>query len=102
MILGILFFSIIWLLQMTYDVNEPNTSLRDVLKCATDNIHADLSFLDSAKPIQADEFIERRDRLARALVASDADAFVLEPGFAFQYVVHPLAECLFVPNAYDF
>lgn len=85
MILGILFFSIIWLLQMTYDVNEPNTSLRDVLKCATDNIHADLSFLDSAKPIQADEFIERRDRLARALVASDADAFVLEPGFAFQY-----------------
>lgn len=95
-ILGILF---IWLLQMTYDVNKPSTAIRDVLKCATKNTHADLSFLDSAKPIHADEFLERRDRLAQALVASNADAFVLEPGFAFQYVV-PLGGCvcLLIPD----
>ncbi|KAI1339420.1 Creatinase/aminopeptidase [Xylariaceae sp. FL0016] len=56
-----------------------------VQQCAIDNLHADLSFLDSAVPIEAEEFLERRDRLARALVASDVDAFVLEPGYTFQY-----------------
>ncbi|KAK1658160.1 metallopeptidase family M24 [Colletotrichum godetiae] len=54
-------------------------------QCAIDNLHADLSFLDPAVPISPDEFLERRDRLARALVASNADAFVLEPGYTFQY-----------------
>ncbi|KAK8009699.1 zinc knuckle-domain-containing protein [Apiospora arundinis] len=56
-----------------------------VQQCAIDNFKSDLSFLDPAVPIQADEFLERRDRLARALVASGADAFVLEPGYTFQY-----------------
>ncbi|KAI0867614.1 peptidase M24, structural domain-containing protein [Hypoxylon argillaceum] len=54
---------VILLLRSLHHVNKPNT----------------------AKPIHADEFFERRERLAQALVASDADAFVLEPGFAFQY-----------------
>ncbi|KAK7910671.1 Prolidase/Aminopeptidase P-like protein [Apiospora marii] len=60
----------------------------DVVKaqqCTIDNFHSDLSFLDAAVPIKADEFLERRDRLAKALVASGADAFVLEPGYTFQY-----------------
>lgn len=56
-----------------------------VQKCAIDNLHKDLSFLDAAKPITAAEFIDRRDRLAQALAASDIDAFVLEPGYTFQY-----------------
>lgn len=56
-----------------------------VQKCAIKNLHNDLSFLDSAKPIAADEFIERRDRLARALAASAIDAFVVEPGYTFAY-----------------
>ncbi|KAJ8128598.1 hypothetical protein O1611_g5035 [Lasiodiplodia mahajangana] len=90
-ILGILF---IWLSQTThFAVNNPNANLKDILKCATGNFHDDLSFLDTAKPIRADEFFGRRDRLAQALVASKAealvaskaDAFVLEPGFSFQY-----------------
>lgn len=54
-------------------------------QCAIDNFHSDLSFLDAAVPIAAEEFLERRDRLAKALVASGADAFVLEPGYTFQY-----------------
>lgn len=58
-----------------------------VQKCAIDKLHEDLSFLDGAAPIAADEFLARRDRLAQALVASTpaVDAFVLEPGYAFQY-----------------
>ncbi|KAK8047932.1 Creatinase/aminopeptidase [Apiospora saccharicola] len=63
-------------------------TLSDVVKaqqCAIDNFHSDLSFLDAAVPIATDEFLERRDRLAKALVASGADAFVLEPGYTFQY-----------------
>ncbi|KAI0531963.1 peptidase M24, structural domain-containing protein [Xylaria digitata] len=80
--LGLLF---IWLLLTTFGVNKPSLTLKDIQKCATDNLHADLSFLDSAKPIHTDEFLERRERLARALVASNADAFVLEPGYTSQY-----------------
>lgn len=55
-------------------------------RCAIDNLHGDLSFLDRAKPITADEFVSRRDNLARALAASEVDAFVLEPGYTFQYL----------------
>lgn len=62
-----------------------NLSVVDkVQKCAIDNLHKDLSFLDSAKPITAEEFVDRRDRLARALAESNIDAFVLEPGYTFQ------------------
>lgn len=68
-------------------------------RCAIDNLHKDLSFLDQAKPIAAQEFVGRRDRLAQALSASEVDAFVLEPGYTFQYVVaHTThSECIQVP-----
>ncbi|EGR49239.1 Prolidase/Aminopeptidase P-like protein [Trichoderma reesei QM6a] len=56
-----------------------------VQKCSIDNLKSDLSFLDGAKPIQTAEFILRRDRLAQALAANKVDAFVLEPGYTFQY-----------------
>ncbi|KAI0123472.1 metallopeptidase family M24 [Xylariales sp. AK1849] len=56
-----------------------------VRQCAIDSFHTDLSFLDSAAPISAEEFLDRRDRLANALVSSGVDAFVLEPGYTFQY-----------------
>lgn len=57
--------------------------LERVQKCAIKNLHRNTSFLD-VEPIKADEFIERRDRLAKALVADGVDAFVLEPGYTFQ------------------
>ncbi|KAK7424735.1 hypothetical protein QQX98_000313 [Neonectria punicea] len=56
-----------------------------VQQCSIDNLKADLSFLDSARPIEAEEFIDRRDRLAKALAVNGVDAFVLEPGYTFQY-----------------
>nr|XP_036576874.1 metallopeptidase family M24 [Colletotrichum truncatum]KAF6783695.1 metallopeptidase family M24 [Colletotrichum truncatum] len=61
------------------------TSLQSVQQCAIENLHSDLSFLNSAVPITADEFLQRRDRLANALTTSHIDAFVLEPGYTFQY-----------------
>lgn len=55
-----------------------------VQQCAIDNLKADLSFLDDAKPIEPEEFLQRRDRLAQALVENDVDGFFLEPGYTFQ------------------
>jgi Xaa-Pro aminopeptidase len=61
-------------------------SMRDrVQKCSICNFKKSLYFLENSKPITASEFIERRNRLARALNASGVDAFVLEPGYSFQY-----------------
>ncbi|KAI1474067.1 Prolidase/Aminopeptidase P-like protein [Daldinia eschscholtzii] len=70
-----------WVLQ--HAKSEPD--IARVQRCAIDNLHADLSFLDGASRISKREFLERRDRLAQALVASNVDAFVLEPGYTFQY-----------------
>lgn len=59
--------------------------LREIQQCAIDNLHQDLSFLDDAPPITPSEFITRRDRLAQALHIDGVAAFVLEPGYTFQY-----------------
>ncbi|KZL79164.1 metallopeptidase family m24 [Colletotrichum incanum] len=68
-----------------YDRTTAANAYEKAQECAIRNLHSDLSFLDPAVPIAADEFLERRDRLARALAASGVDAFVLEPGYTFQY-----------------
>jgi Xaa-Pro aminopeptidase len=44
-----------------------------------------VKFLDSVSPLPLDEFVERRIRLAEALVADQIDGFVVEPGYTFQY-----------------
>ncbi|KAK6001282.1 hypothetical protein QM012_002613 [Aureobasidium pullulans] len=56
-----------------------------VQQCSIDNLHKDLYFLENARPIQAQEFLDRRDNLAKALHVSGVDGFVLEPGYTFQY-----------------
>ncbi|KAI1458951.1 Prolidase/Aminopeptidase P-like protein [Annulohypoxylon moriforme] len=82
----IIFFNSVWILQTWLHENaDSKTDFSLVQQCAIKNLHKDTSFLDGASPISADEFLERRDRLARALVASEADAFVVEPGYTFQY-----------------
>ncbi|KAM6479127.1 peptidase M24, structural domain-containing protein [Trichoderma sp. SZMC 28011] len=63
--------------------HHPNVA--QVQQCSIKNFKSDLSFLDPAKPIQPAEFLLRRDRLAQALAANNVDAFVLEPGYTFQY-----------------
>ncbi|KAL6890693.1 peptidase M24, structural domain-containing protein [Trichoderma evansii] len=71
------------LLSLCGHSHRPNVA--KVQKCSIDNFKSDLSFLDNAQPIQADEFLQRRDRLAQALARNKVDAFVLEPGYTFQY-----------------
>lgn len=55
-----------------------------VQQCSIDNLKSDLWFLDDVVPIKPEEFLERRDRLAKALAVNGVDAFVLEPGYTFQ------------------
>ncbi|KAJ5625324.1 hypothetical protein N7510_001633 [Penicillium lagena] len=61
-------------------------AVADFQKCAIDNLlNTGLPFLENALPITLLDFEERRDRLANALVAEGADAFVIEPGYTFKY-----------------
>lgn len=66
-------------------LGERVVDIDGIQQCAIDNLKSDLSFLDNATPIEAQEFLERRDSLARALADNGVDAFVLEPGYTFQY-----------------
>ncbi|KAK2001330.1 metallopeptidase family M24 [Colletotrichum falcatum] len=72
-------------LASLYNQSTISNAYGKAQECAIRNLHSDLSFLDPAVPITAEEFLARRDRLARALAASNVDAFVLEPGYTFQY-----------------
>jgi hypothetical protein len=62
-----------------------HNSLDQVQSCSIKNLQRNTSFLDGVMPISAKDFIRRRDRLAGALHEMNIDAFVLEPGFTFQY-----------------
>jgi Xaa-Pro aminopeptidase len=45
-----------------------------------------LPFLKTASPLPVSEFVDRRNNLAKALVADGLDAFIVEPGYTFKYV----------------
>lgn len=63
-----------------------NTSLDDFEACSIDNFRGTgYPFLDTAVPMTVEDFEDRRDRLAQALVADGVDAFVVEPGYTFKY-----------------
>ncbi|KAF4549639.1 Metallopeptidase-like protein 2 [Elsinoe fawcettii] len=81
---AVLLSAVIWL-ATALGSKSHITFVHDTLSCTTKNLHQDLSFLDHAIPINTKEFLARRDRLAVALSESGADAFVLEPGYTFQY-----------------
>jgi hypothetical protein len=59
--------------------------LATVQQCTINNLQKDLSFLRGAQPITVDEFIQRQDRLASILHQAHIDAFIIEPGYTFQY-----------------
>ncbi|ORY70990.1 metallopeptidase family M24 [Pseudomassariella vexata] len=85
-VLPAVFFNLAWI-SLTWLSNSPNTSsdFSKAQQCTLTNLHnSNLSFL-SVPPITATEFLTRRDRLAQALFATGIDAFVLEPGYTFQY-----------------
>ncbi|KAI1870283.1 uncharacterized protein JN550_005211 [Neoarthrinium moseri] len=85
-VVGLGFLAAIWLCFRTlFTVSDRTPNVAKVQQCSIENLHADLSFLDAARPISSDEFLQRRDRLAQALYTNKVDAFVLEPGYTFQY-----------------
>ncbi|KAH8658796.1 aminopeptidase-like protein P [Tricladium varicosporioides] len=65
---------------------QKSNSVKHFQKCSIDNfLSTGLPFLDSASPLSVSEFVQRRNNLANALVADQIDAFVVEPGYTFQY-----------------
>jgi Xaa-Pro aminopeptidase len=61
-------------------------SVENFQKCSINKfLSTGLPFLDLASPLPVEEFTSRRDRLAEALVADKIDAFIVEPGYTFQY-----------------
>jgi Xaa-Pro aminopeptidase len=71
--------------QIMFDPNPFASHVDRIQQCSIKNFHGDLSFLDHVEPITSTEFIQRRDNLAKALYLERVDAFVLEPGYTFQY-----------------
>ncbi|KAJ3480276.1 hypothetical protein NLG97_g8107 [Lecanicillium saksenae] len=54
-------------------------------RCAIRNFMKDTSFLDCVEGISTEEFLERRNKLAKVLKDEGVAAFVIEPGFTFEY-----------------
>ncbi|KAJ5746840.1 uncharacterized protein N7511_008536 [Penicillium nucicola] len=66
-------------------ISRSQTSPPNLQQCAVENLlGTGLPFMNAA-PITVAEFEERRVRLAKALIAEDVDAFVMEPGYTFKY-----------------
>ncbi|KAH8816642.1 peptidase M24, structural domain-containing protein [Xylogone sp. PMI_703] len=71
--------------EITSSTSSPHT-IEQFRECSIKNfLSTGLHFLDSAEPPPVEEFVSRRDNLAKALVADNVDAFVIEPGYTFQY-----------------
>ncbi|KAF2258662.1 Creatinase/aminopeptidase, partial [Lojkania enalia] len=55
-------------------------------KCSIDNyLSTGLKFLETAERPPLEEYVLRRNNLAKALVVDGVDAFVVEPGYTFSY-----------------
>lgn len=71
--------------HIQYERPAPASTVDQVKQCSIRNLQSDLSYLDGVNAISSDEFLTRRDRLAQVLSKDGVDAFVLEPGYTFQY-----------------
>ncbi|KAF7189795.1 putative peptidase C18A7.01 [Pseudocercospora fuligena] len=76
------------------DISSKGLPLKDIprhlkqfQKCSIQNLRKDtgLKFLETAKPLPVSEFVTRRDRLAEALHEDGLEAFMVEPGYTFEY-----------------
>ncbi|CZR66264.1 probable xaa-Pro dipeptidase [Phialocephala subalpina] len=87
---AIIFASTCFLLISRYlDITQSKLSpnrLAEFQKCSINNfLSTGLPFLDNAAPLPISEFVQRRNNLAVALHADKIDAFIVEPGYTFQY-----------------
>ncbi|KAF8854906.1 Creatinase/aminopeptidase [Acephala macrosclerotiorum] len=63
-----------------------SNELEEFQKCSINNfIGTGLPFLNNAAPLPISEFVQRRNNLAVALHTDKIDAFLVEPGYTFQY-----------------
>jgi hypothetical protein len=70
----------------SYSYPEPHT-LATFQTCSINSfLSTGLPFLETASHLPVSEFVERRNNLAKALVADGIDAFTVEPGYTFKYV----------------
>lgn len=70
--------------------NQPislrRTGKDEFKRCSIDTYRATgLEFLDAAERLPVDEYVLRRNNLAKALAVEEIDAFVVEPGYTFSY-----------------
>ncbi|KAF2012786.1 peptidase M24 [Aaosphaeria arxii CBS 175.79] len=62
------------------------TDLEKFEKCSIDTfVGTGMEFLKTAERPPLEEYVLRRNNLAKALVADSVDAFVVEPGYTFSY-----------------
>ncbi|KAJ6789252.1 hypothetical protein PWT90_10756 [Aphanocladium album] len=64
---------------------QPQRRADKAERCAIRNFMKDTSFLDCVEGIGAEEFLQRRNRLAKVLKDEGVAAFVIEPGYTFEY-----------------
>ncbi|KAI9831312.1 MAG: hypothetical protein M1819_005086 [Sarea resinae] len=65
---------------------SPSSKLASFQNCSVNNfLDTGLPFLETAAALPVDEFVERRNRLAVALHNDGMKAFIVEPGYTFQY-----------------
>ncbi|KAL4888156.1 peptidase M24, structural domain-containing protein [Aspergillus ambiguus] len=68
------------------DVGLELLRLQEFQQCSIANLQdTGHYFLQTAAPITVEDFEDRRDRLAQALIAEGVDGFVVEPGYTFKY-----------------
>ncbi|CAI6299986.1 unnamed protein product [Periconia digitata] len=88
-----LLIAILGSLLVTWNYLGPDNSLtsfsskkHEFQKCSIDTFRATgLEFLKTAERPPLEEYVLRRNNLAKALVADGIDAFVVEPGYTFSY-----------------
>jgi len=66
--------------------SSPPSTIEEFQQCSITNLlSTGLPFLDPSSPLSVSEFVTRRQRLATALLADGIDAYIVEPGYTFQY-----------------
>ncbi|PCG90428.1 Creatinase [Penicillium occitanis (nom. inval.)] len=74
------------LFGFSYPFLNETSNLQKFQECSIRNmLSTGLYFLEGVTPPTIEHFESRRNRLAHALIADGADAFVLEPGYTFKY-----------------
>ncbi|KAF1938271.1 peptidase M24 [Clathrospora elynae] len=88
-VLGIVLLAWYLVLSSSNELSTRVSPIEQFRRCSIDKYLATgLGFLESAERPPLEEYVLRRDDLAKALVREGVNAFVLEPGPTFSYYVN--------------